>query len=80
MTIYKRIKEADQHTVEELIRLGFLKSTFKRNVAIYEAYLRYRGQGEPSTDAVVHAADDFQISDRHVFSIVRKFSEDPTVA
>lgn len=79
MTIYKRIKKADPHTVDELIRLGFLKSTFKRNVAIYETYLRYRQQGEPSTDAVVHAADDFCISDRHVFSIVRKFSEDPTI-
>ena len=79
MTIYNRIKEADQYTVDELIRLGFIKSTFKRNVAIYETYLRYREQGEPSTDAVVHTADDFRISDRHVFSIVRKFSEDPTI-
>lgn len=80
MTIYNRIKEADQCTLDELIRLGFIKSSFKRNVAIYETYLRYREQGEPSTDAVVHTADDFRISDRHVFSIVRKFTEDPTVA
>ena len=79
MSIYQRIKSADERTVNELLKLGFLKSTFKRNVAIYEAYLQYRQRGEPSTDAVVHTADDFGISDRHVFTIVRRFSEDPTV-
>ncbi len=79
MTTYKRIKDADQRMLDELIRLGFLKSTFKRNVAIYETYLYYRQQGQPATDAVVHTAEDYCISDRHVFSIVRKFSEDPTI-
>jgi hypothetical protein len=37
MITYRRIKDADERTVNELIRLGFLKSTFKRKLASYEA-------------------------------------------
>jgi hypothetical protein len=78
MDIYAQIQQQMPGEVEEiLIKMGFLKSTFRRNVCIYERYLQYREQNEPATDAIVHAADDFNISDRHVFRIVKKFSEIP---
>ncbi|MDR2065471.1 MAG: hypothetical protein LBP85_07185 [Prevotellaceae bacterium] len=77
MTAYSEIKKLPDEFTEMLVKCGFLKSTFKRNVAIYERYLEYREHGELSTDAVVHAADDFGISDRHVFRIVQKFTEIP---
>lgn len=72
---YSQVVKVDERSIDRLILLGFLKSTFKCNVAIYEAYLSYREKGIPSTDARVFTADDFHISDRHVFSIIRKFSE-----
>jgi len=75
MTYYTHIKKIPHETTEILIKQGFLKSTFLRNVEIYERYLLYRERGEPSTEAAVHTADDFGISDRHVFSIISKFSE-----
>ena len=75
MNAYSKIKTISKEQQDLLIKLGFLKSTFRRNVSIYEKYLLYREQGEPSTDAIVHTADDFNVSDRHVFRIVAKFSE-----
>jgi hypothetical protein len=78
MSVYVKIRKQLPGEVEEmLIKMGFLKSTFRRNVSIYERYLQYREHGEASTDAIVHAADDFGISDRHVFRIVKTFSEIP---
>ncbi len=80
MTTYHQLKGLDPAHLELLKRLGYLKQTFQRNVAIFERYLAYRESGEPKTDAVVHTADDFHISDRHVFTIIRAFSEDESVA
>jgi len=42
---------------------------------IFFARLSYREAGKPSTDAAVYTADDFGISDRHVFAVISKLSE-----
>ena len=75
MSLYKQIKEIGDDMLDTLERVGFLKATFRRNVKIYECYLEYIAKGSPKTDAVVSAADDFNISDRQVFSIIAKFNE-----
>lgn len=75
MSLYEQFKSIGDDKLQSLIRIGFLKSTFQRNVKIYECYLDYLDRGNPKTDAVVLTADDFHISDRHVFSIISKFSE-----
>jgi hypothetical protein len=61
--------------VKKLIELGFVSSTFTRNVSICQRYLQYREQGKPSTDAVVNAADDFCLSDSSVYKILNTFSK-----
>lgn len=75
MSLYEQLKSIGDDKLQTLARVGFLKSTFQRNVKIYERFLDYLDAGQAKTDAVVLTAEDFHISDRHVFSIVAKFSE-----
>ena len=77
MTKQLEILRQNSDFTEALIRIGFLKSTFRRNVSIYEKYLEYREQQIPATDAAVLVGDDFNISDVYVFRIIKKFSEIP---
>lgn len=75
MTLYEQVKSIESDKLESLIEAGFLKSSFTRNLRIYERYLYYMNKGKPKTDAVVMAADDFNVSDRYVFTIIAQFSK-----
>lgn len=45
----------------------------KRDVAIYQKYLSYRHEGVKKSDAIVFTSEDFNISDRSIYSIIKKF-------
>lgn len=78
-TVYDGIKRLGNEQIDHLVKLGFMKQTFKRNVAIYEQYLEYLEAGEGKTDAVAFTAEDFSITDRHVFRVIKSFAEDHRV-
>ena len=75
MDLYAHIRVVPDEIIETLIKSGFLKSTFKRNVSIYERYLFYRERGNSSLESVAFTAEDFKISERHVYRIINKYSE-----
>lgn len=76
MSGYHILKSLGDDQVSMLVQLGYLRQTVRRNVAIYETYLDYLEKGHPKMDAATFTADDFNISDRHVFRVVRSFAED----
>ena len=65
----------DERTVESLIKIGFLKSAFERNVRIYRYFLDRLDEGANKTEAAARTGAEFKISARHVFRIISKFSE-----
>lgn len=50
-------------------------STLHKYRSVYLKYLSYMKQGNPKQESIVWAADDFNISDRVVYQIIKLFEE-----
>lgn len=50
-------------------------STLHKYRSVYLKYLSYMKQGNPKQESIVWASDDFNISDRVVYQIIKLFEE-----
>ena len=57
------------------IEVGITPAFVMKNYAIYSRYMYYRKQNLNKTTSALYAGDDFQISDRWVFRIIKQMEK-----
>ena len=72
MNVYKIILNIDEETFDRLMRKGFLRSTAKRDIRIYEYYLQELNNGNSKMQAMTNAADKFCTSEETIQRAVYK--------
>lgn len=57
--------------IKKDIELEIVPAFVIKNYAIYSRYLYYRKQGYNKTTSALYAGDDFKVSDKWVFRIIK---------
>ena len=74
MTVYRAIKKLDRRIISAILS-GQKMYALERNLRIYEAYLAIRKEGVNKSAAILEVAVEFNVSDRHVWSVIARFSK-----
>lgn len=74
MTLYEALK-INMLYFEHLYRLGY-KHGDERHIPLYEEYCRMMAEGCKTTYVVAELADRYGVSDRTVYAVVKRFSND----
>lgn len=63
----------DEETIKKMIRDGIIPCSVSKHEQVYNLYLKGMSTGLPRPQAVANAAEEFNLSERMVYLIIKKF-------
>jgi hypothetical protein len=77
MTVYEFLN-TNRRQYRKLVSVGVVSWLLERDLNLYETYQRELSRSGSKMQAASQAAHDFKISERAVFTIVKKYSQEIT--